>query len=267
MRVLIALFLVTTAIWSPGPICGAEPAEDTIRAVVRVFHGPASGTGFFVATGEPADAGKRYLLVTAAHVFDSMAGEKCTIVFRAVTPDGRFERRPAEFAFRTPTGPLWVRHPQADVAVMPVDLPAGVDVQPYAESQIADPRFAEEGRVALGHEVYIPCYPVQFEANAAGFPVLRRGSIASYPLVPLASAQTILVDYSSFHGDSGAPVVVWHEKTPVVAGLVTGMQRQTEKTVTPSEERTFHTSLGLAVVVQSPLIRQTIDEWRKKTAK
>jgi hypothetical protein len=253
-------------VWLPRGSRGAEPAENALRATIRVFDGASSGTGFFVATGEPADVGKRSLLVTAAHVFDGMKGEKCTAVFRLIDRDRGFGRKQVNLTIRKGADPLWVRHPKLDIAVLPVDLPEGVDVKPYDDRQIADGKFADEGKFGVGQDVYVPCFPAQLEANAAGWPILRRGSIASHPLTPVSSVQTMLVDYSSFNGDSGAPVVMWLEKEPIVVGIVSAMHRQTDKTTTPFEERTVHTSLGLGIAVQSPFIRQTIEEWRKKTS-
>ena len=244
---------------------GAEPAEAAIRATVRIINGPTAGTGFIVATGDPADAGKRAILVTAAHAFNDVPSDRITIVHRKLLSNKTYERRPVEVPVKGPKGPLWIRHPEQDVVVVPVDIPADVDVLPFEPEQIADVDWAEQKKIAVSHETFIPCFPVNLEANAAGFPVLRRGSIASFPLAPLASAKTILIDYSGFMGDSGSPVVVFRDDKPIVIGLISGMHRQTERTVTPSEERTVHSPLGLGIAVQSPFIRQTIDEWKKVT--
>jgi hypothetical protein len=262
---IYVLILLAGIAWFPCGLIGAEPAEDALRATVRLFDGGTSGTGFFVATGDAADAGKRNLLVTAAHVFESMKGDKCTAVFRLIDRDRGFGRKQSNLVIRNGQAPLWVRHPDFDIAVLPVDLPEGVDVKAYDDRQIADGKFAEEGRIGVGHDVYVPCFPTQLEANPAGWPILRRGAIASHPLTPLSSAKTMLVDYTNFNGDSGAPVVVWFEKEPIVVGIVSAMHRQSDKTTTPFEERTVHTSMGLGIAVQSPFIRQTIEAWRKQS--
>jgi Trypsin-like peptidase domain len=253
----LGTFLVANSAWA------LEPAEQTMRASVRVFSGTASGSGFLVAPDDSSSKPNRVLLVTAAHVFDDLANERCTLVLRTLTPAKTFERKPVETVIRGPQGPLWIRHPEVDVAILPVEIPAEIDLQPYALDQIADTVFVESGKILVGNDAFIPCFPVQFEANPAGFPVLRRGSIASYPLFPIPATKTILIDYSNFKGDSGAPVVVWREGRPVVIGLISGMHRQTERTVTPSEERTVHSSLGLGIAVQAPYLRDTVEIWKK----
>jgi hypothetical protein len=223
-----------------------------------------SGTGFFVAIGDKADSPMRHLLVTAAHVFNDMDGTNFTVIFRARGKENEFVRKEADLTIRNGKQRLWVQHPEADVAVIAMDLPEGVDVKAFDYRQIAEPKLAENRKVRVGQDVYIPCYPAKVEANSAGWPILRKGSIATHPLTPLSKAKTMFVDYSNFGGDSGAPIVAWIENETVVVGLVIAMQRQTDKSSMPFEERTVHTPLNLAIALQSPIIRQTIDHWRKQ---
>ncbi len=263
LRLHLSIVLLSMFLASARSSVAAELAEDSLRATVRITNGSKSSTGFFVTARDKTDTGMRHLFVTAAHVFGEMPEEKCKIVFRTLSKETEYVRTEAELAIRNGDTPLWVRHPDVDVAVIAVNLPKGVDVKPFDEHQIAEARLAEERLIRVGQDVFIPCFPAGVEANSAGWPILRKGSVATHPLRPLASAKTMFVDYSHFGGDSGAPVVTWIENEPIVVGLVIGMLRQTDKSSTAFEERTFHTSLGLAISVQSPLIRQTIDEWRK----
>jgi hypothetical protein len=254
--VSLAVILLST-----GATAAAEQAEDALRATVRITRGSVSGTGFFVATGDESDSGPRHVLVTAAHVFNVMDGADCAVVFRARGKANELVRKEVGLTIRDGKKPRWAQHPEADVAVIAMDLPEGVDVKAFADRQIAAAKLAEDRKVRVGQDVCIPCYPAKLEANSAGWPILRKGSIASHPL---AGAKTMFVDYSNFGGDSGAPVVAWVEKEAVVVGLVTGMQRQSDRSSTPFEERTVHTPLHLAVAVQAPLVRQTIGLWRKQ---
>lgn len=245
----------------------AESYVDALRATVRITDGKTSGTGFFVATGDQADPGRRHLLVTAAHVFRDMAGEKCKVIFRAPVKNGGFVRKEVDLEVRKGKELLWKQHKELDVAAIAMKLPEGVDIKPFENSQIAAADFAKEEKVRVGQDICIPCFPAKLEANKAGWPILRRGSIASHPLTPLSSAKTFLVDSSSFGGDSGAPVVVSVDGKAYVIGLIIGMQRQTDKTKMTFEERTVHTPLGLGIAVQSPLVREVIEQWKKKSAK
>ena len=73
-----------------------------------------------------------------------------------------------------------------------------------------------------------------------------------------ASVPTMLVDIRSFGGDSGGPLFVLVDGKPHVAGVLVGMQRQTDRTVSPFEERTVHTPLGLGIAVQADLVARVI---------
>lgn len=242
----------------------ADVHKDALRATLRISDGAASGTGFLVTVGE--QAGGKCLLVTAAHVFRDMKGEDCSLVFRSADGEGGFVRKEVALGIRKDGKPLWKKHAEMDIAVMAIDLPQGVDCEPFALDQVATVQFAEQGKVRVGQDICIPCFPAKLESNSAGWPILRRGSIASHPLVPLSRAKTYLVDSSSFGGESGAPVVASVDGRALVVGLISAMQRQTDKSTMPFEERTVHTPLGLGIAVQAPFIREVIGEWQEQAA-
>ncbi len=119
------------------------------------------------------------------------------------------------------------------------------------------------GKIPIGSDTWIFRFPAKLEANEAGFPILRHGSIASLPLMPLSTNRTFLVDFNTFGGDSGAPVMLKDRGTVhprcLIIGLVLGMHRQTDKVSMPFEERTVHHPLGLSIVAHAEIIRQTVE--------
>ncbi len=258
--ILVAITLGT------GTLCNAaDVIETALRATVRVTANGKSGTGFFVTIPPVADNElTRTVLITAAHVVEEVPGAKVVLILRKADAEGGFVRHEHEITIKDGDRKLWVRHPDADIAVMGVTLPDGIDIHPFSLSQVAEVRHLEERVVRVGQDVVIPCFPAQVEANPAGWPVLRKGSVASHPLTPLARTPTIFVDYSHFGGDSGAPVVASVDGEPLVVGLVFAMLRQTDKTSAAFEERTTHMPLGLGISVQAPLIRQTIETWKAR---
>lgn len=233
-----------------------SPIEDALRATVRITKGQVSGTGFFVSAGSAG--ARRTYLVTAAHVFNDMPGPSCTLVLRTKTDKG-YLRKEIELPIRNGDKPVWGRHPELDAAAIDVTLPADCDIKPLPIEAIAVQ--ADMEKLPAGQDLFIPCFPAKLEANSAGWPILRKGSLASYPLT---GQNTLFVDYSHFGGDSGAPVVMTTKDGARVVGLVFAMERQTDRTVAPLEERTVHTPLGLAIAVQAPNLRQTIDALLKK---
>jgi hypothetical protein len=159
--------------------------------------------------------------------------------------------------------PLWVKHPDADVAAIKFSLPSGVSCQPLSLDQFARAEDFAEGRIRLGSDAWIFCFPAQLEANDVGFPILRHGLIASLPLLPISANQTFLVDFNTFGGDSGAPVMFGErgaiQPRVLIIGLVLGMHRQTDKVSMPFEERTVHHPLGLSILAPAGVIRQTVE--------
>lgn len=246
------------------PVAHADDvARQALRATVRVSDGTRSGAGFIVAL--PRDgAAPEHLLVTAAHVLANNQAATCSASFRAAVGPAGFERREVRIPIREGGRPLWEKHPGADVAVIAVVPPADADLGSFVVEDLADRARIESGVVAAGRRVWVACFPAQLESNRAGWPILRQGTIASHPLLPLEATPTIFLDYSHFGGDSGAAAVLDDGGRPVVVGVVVGMQRQTDRITSPFEERTTHTPLGLAITVQAALVRDTIEAWSRK---
>ncbi len=230
-----------------------------LAAACRVYQNGQSGTAFFVTQpGRTPDQPSRTVAVTAAHVWEGISEAECQLVMHERQETGESKRREVPLVIRKEGRPLWTRHPDHDIAAMVVTLPEGLHMATFQFDQLA----ADEGNgagVVVGHEAWVPCFPATLEANAAGWPLLRRGTIASHPLRPVRFAPTMLLDITAFGGDSGAPVVLLTDNGPLVSGLVLGMQRQTDKATLPFEERTVHTPLGVSIVLQAPLIRETLE--------
>jgi hypothetical protein len=226
----------------------SSPFERALEATVRLTANGVSGTGFLVTKdGE-------WYLVTAAHVFGDLKGDKCDLVYRKKNEKGNPVRAVTPLTIRAEEKPLWRKHEKFDLAVIACDLPEDSAMKPFELERLATAEEMEAGLCGVGAEVCIPCYPIGTEANPAGWPILRRGTIATHPLAPVSEAENFFIDSSSFGGESGAPVVFWKADEWHVIGIVTSMQRQTDRTVTPLEERVSHLPLGLGIAVQSAFL-------------
>jgi hypothetical protein len=249
-----------------GLAAGTAAAADDVplralRATVKLFDGRRGSSGFLVSV--PGDAGEppRIAVVTAAHALTNAAGDSCTVTFRAKGGVAGYERRDVSVPVRAGERRLFVRHATADVAVIGVVPPADAEFEPFTRGDVADAARIEAGLVRAGRRTWVACYPAQVESHPAGWPVLRHGTVATHPLLPVAAVPTFFIDYAHFGGDSGAAAVVDADGTAVVAGVVVGMKRQSDRTVSPFEERTTHTPLDLAVTVHPVLVGETIDAW------
>lgn len=243
----------TTEGWSNDPV------EDLLAATFRITDGEHSGTCFIV-TVHPANARtpQRVVVATAAHVLSQMDDDECELILRCRNAEGCYSRKVVKIKIREGQRDLWTAHPDLDVAVMPVELPEDVSVTPIPLELIADESKLINRTIRVGQETWISCFPAKLESNDAGWPILRRGSIATHPLIPLKTNKTILIDYKVFGGDSGAPIAMIVDNRPLIIGVASSMQQQTDRSTLPFEERVMHTPLSLSIVVQSAYLRDTI---------
>jgi hypothetical protein len=242
-----------------GSFCDAgEAVEDLLAGTFRITDGEHSGTCFLV-TNQAVDFGasRHVILVTAKHVLDQMNGPQCDLILRTSSEQG-YSRSVVPIQIRNENKRRWTQHPDVDIASLQVELPEDTAAKPIPFEQIADEASLIDRTVRVGQEVWIACFPAKLEVNDAGWPVLRKGSIASYPLLPVSTNKTMLVDYNVFGGDSGAPVAIIVNNRPFIVGVASSMHRQTDRSSLPFEDRVMHTPMGLSIVVQAAYLRDTI---------
>lgn len=254
MPVLLVLLAGLFQVPPPDPL---ELATDAIFRIHSPGQGP-SGTAFLVERPATPEKPARILVVTAAHVLDGIPGNEARLVLRSRDSAGALARMETPVRLRDAGRKLYRKLEGIDVAAIPVSLPDGAHARPFPLERVLDSGAQSHRVVRLGRDAWIPSYPAKAESNAAGQPVLRRGSIASQPHISAPKSNTFLVDVSAFGGDSGAPVVVLDGGTPLVAGLVMGMLRESDRSVTPFEERVTHMPLGISIVIKSQFVRQLI---------
>jgi len=231
-----------------------DPTVALIKATVQIDQ-PINdakrmvGTGFLVSVPKPG-GGVEIVLVTAAHVFEKMPAPQVRLGWRIVGKGGDWVYTPESLTIRTPNGPLWYQHPAQDIAVIPIELPDGFREAAVPEAWLADDRSFAAEAVAPGEEMMTLGFPHGLSANIAGFPILRAGRLASYPLMPSSTYPTFLIDLTAVPGNSGGPVFMARDGTHPMA-LVTGVLI---KQVEDDNQR-----LELGVVTDAVFIRQTID--------
>lgn len=231
------------------------------------------GTGWLVLirASEHGLDHDRIALVTAAHVFRRMAKKDANIHWRRKDADGTWKREPRKVQIRrSGDGPgLWVEHPERDIAVLWVEPPDEVRANAVDYGLLADAQAFERFDIRPADEMMALGYPRGITANEAGFPILRSGRIASYPLWPAASFPTFLLDFSVFAGNSGGPVYMADRVRRRVGGsvdenmqFIAGLLAQQ---VMLTDER-----LEIGIVLHSVFIREAlqmlIDVSRGRTA-
>jgi S1-C subfamily serine protease len=217
------------------------------------------GTGFLIAETAP-DGRPRTVLVTANHVFKQMPGQTARIGYRVANADGSWSYSPQPLQIRDAGGQeLWTHHPARDVAAIVISAPPEFAKAAIPENYLASDDTFTQYQLEAGDELMALGFPRGLAANNAGFPILRSGRIASYPVAPAKIFPTFLLDFSVFPGNSGGPVFMrdaprrsptavsqTSEGGEFIAGLLT-------QQVELNNER-----LEIGIVTHAKYIRETI---------
>ena len=269
-RKAITVFLLLT-IWST--IAESQELNTILMESTFRIHGPAKtdpknkiffGTAFVVARPIPTSPGRGYaVMVTAAHVLDGIAGDEAILLLREKQADNIFKAHPFRLKIRNEGKDLFVRHQDADVAAMYISVPEVANFSPVLVDFFANDDVIKKYEIHPGDELFCLGFPLYTSANDAGFPILRGGKIASYPLTPARSIKQFLFDFTVFKGNSGGPVYLVSsirayggtrsiEPLQYIMGLITelGFSSVPEFRDKP---------LNIGVVVPSQFILETIE--------
>lgn len=185
------------------------------------------GTAFLVSVPTP-DGKPRTVLITAGHLFERMPKPEVRIGWRLGSSVGDWRYAPGPVTIRaqvspmdaaasaTPAAsprtltvdgrPLWVRHPTQDIAALAIQAPPEFAKAAIPLSWLANDQTFAKYDVRPGDEMMALGFPRGLSSNRAGFPILRWGRVASYPLSPVSNFPTFLLDFRVFDGNSGGPV-------------------------------------------------------------
>ena len=233
---------------------------DLIQATVQVEQPLGDGTrtvgtGFLISDPTP-DGRPRTILVTANHVFRKMPGAIATIGFRVENADGSWRYDPAPLKIRDGDKELWTHHPDRDVAAISIDAPPEFTRAAIPEGWLAGDDTFSKYSLGPGDEMLALGFPEGLSANPAGFPILRSGRVASFPLGPSAAFPTFLLDFNVFPGNSGGPVYVSDttHRVPVAgdqpSGFIAGMLTQ--------QVELNSQNLSIGIVTDARFVRETL---------
>ncbi|MEM7145393.1 MAG: hypothetical protein AAF591_09670 [Verrucomicrobiota bacterium] len=252
---LLTILLTSLALENAA---ASDFATDVMNATFKLFHPASTSTCFLLHHDEPDET---VYLVTAAHSLDRTKGETAVLVLRKPMPDGSFERLDHTIAIRNGDQPLWTRHKDQDVAVLPLSKPLPIEIPTLPSNVLATEPRLKGAKVHIGSPLLVLTFPQRFEANGAGFPVARQGIFASPPLLPIKTHPTFLADFTTFAGDSGGPVFIpGKDDAPLVVGIVIAQHHHEDKINSEYENRTIRHPLGMGTVVHSHYLRDTLNK-------
>jgi hypothetical protein len=188
---------------------------------------------------------------------------RATIILREKQPDGTFRKIPHTFKIRDNGKDLYVHHSSADVAAMYFTMPLKDPFALIDLGFLADDDKLKHYEIHPGDELLCLGYPLAAESNEMGFPILRSGRIASYPLLPTKDIKSFLYDFRVFEGNSGGPVYFSYDtryfggalKTGGIEGIV-GLVSEQQFSLLPGHNGQ---PLDLAVIVPAVFIIETIN--------
>ena len=216
------------------------------------------GTGFLISAPGP-DGQPRTVLVTANHVLDKMPGQTARIGFRISNPDGSWSYSPQPLQIRDASGhELWTHHPSRDVAAMTITAPPAFAKAAIPVDYLAADETFSKNNIGAGDEMMALGFPRGLAANPAGFPILRSGRVASFPVAPSAVFPTFLLDFAVFPGNSGGPVFVSDHSHRRAAGDAGGQDVEFIAGLLTQEVELGGERLEIGIVTHAAYIRETI---------
>lgn len=235
--------------------------------------GPGSvGTGFVMGKPDTNDTRRAfYILITADHVLQRIQGDTATLVLRETGPSNTWSRVEFPVQIRRDGNPLWRKHPDVDVAAMFIGVPPNTVPRPLSTDLLVNDKELSEFEIHPGMELMCLGYPFGAEANPVGFPILRSGRIASYPLIPTKNTRTFLFDFTVFRGNSGGPVYFVVNDPTYAGGRHIGMSIRgiigvvvQERNITETiqelyEKKEKTTPLRLGEVVHASFIKELVE--------
>ncbi|OGR78479.1 MAG: hypothetical protein A3I11_02455 [Elusimicrobia bacterium RIFCSPLOWO2_02_FULL_39_32] len=168
------------------------------------------GTCFLIA----APLGDRYVqvLVTANHVLKDMLGNDVIVKLRTRGDNKKLTPFDYKLPIRSGGKELWVKHKNADVAVIHSAMPdeyLDIDKSLIPTIDIlADDDHWKNFHLKVGAHITCVGYPGAFSSQGSytlhGYPVLRTGAIASYPPNDPENS-FFMLDRDILGGNSGGP--------------------------------------------------------------
>jgi hypothetical protein len=212
--------------WGPD---SALVANSTFRVTCNGY----AATGFILLKPATTPGGKPLnFLISAGHFFRdcaSLGREMVSVNLRYPLTDDPSHWDVQEEAIRIASKghPLWLKHPRADVGIIPIELPDGVVLKPLLAGMLADSGNLRRD-VYFNQSVFALGFPFATGLSGLiGFPMPRSGQVAQPSIDGKAE---IIVAFQFYPGDSGGPVYAMFRRGNSFQILIIGLVARTAYT-------------------------------------
>lgn len=204
------------------------------------------GTGFLInrpCRGEDirkASWQGLWVLVTARHVFDQIPSDAAILNLRKLEANGEWTIIPVTVRVKNNHVPLYTVNPDpsVDIAVMYLHDKISQDDACKLQNMgaieyqlLADDEGYKNLKLHPGSTVYCLGYPFGLSSQNGDFPLLRGGTIASYPLLPLHKQKWFYFDFEIFGGNSGGPVYYYEPGFQSAPNILFTLQKSTSQAI------------------------------------
>jgi len=193
------------------------PTEQLMYATVRLFYRTPTqtkwGTAFFFNFFKTETASVP-ALVTNRHVVEDMAS--CSFILTARADDGTPDLSKQIPITLSDFQNAWLPHPSADLAIIPVARTInGMTIKPYFVSldQSLIPTEDQLKDLTPVEQVLTIGFPGAIWDDVHNLPVFHRGYTATAPYIEFKGQKEFLIDFTTWPGASGSPVLLYNEGT------------------------------------------------------
>lgn len=237
-----------------------EEAEENPGQRVR----RPKGTAFFVKAQIPGKDLYVLYAVSARHNIEH-ARAAGTLFIRVNLKGGKVTEIPLP-------PDSWTVHPTTDVAVTSLDLPSDIEAVALTANHLLDDSNKFKSLFAAGDDVIMAALFSKHPGSIQNEPIVRFGKISLLPKEPVTveigpqitqAVQAILIEATSWGGESGAPVFVDRSQHggpgPYLLGLLHGHHQLRQTLQIQGEERgEVAMNAGIAIVIPAQKITETL---------
>ena len=241
--------------------------ERVLNSTFRISGVGSTGTCFLIGKRVKNNSNDYFpVFVTAAHVLNEIKSDSATLFYRGKDSLNNYFQIPIIITIKNKGKALYFIHTSLDLAAFYIPNLKYDFNYLLIQGCLATDKSLVDNNITIGDELFCLGYPYNLVYNEAGFPILRSGKIASYPLIPSSKYNTFLFDFAVFPGNSGGPVYLISTNRMYADGVhageelhqIMGLLTEQIQLTNTTEDFAINKSLQLGKVISANLIKEFI---------